>query len=122
MNTGTNNFNERKFNKYLLWFIISAIFILAALPVKKMPGAGFSDKVNHIMAFFVLSIFALLAYPGMYLRSGLWLMFYGILIEIVQIWIPGRNCSLSDLVADLCGILTGMGLVLLFRSPYKSDI
>ncbi len=122
INTGKRNFNALKYNKYLLWFIICVIFMLAVLPAKKMPEAGFNDKVNHVIAFFVLSIFALFAYPGVYLRSGLWLMLYGILIEIVQIWIPGRNCSLPDLVADLCGILTGMVVVLLFRRTYKSDI
>ena len=44
-----------------------------------------------------------------------WLLLYGALIEIVQAYVPGRDASWLDLMADAVGIAAGLGLVTLLR-------
>lgn len=66
------------------------------------------DKLNHVFAFSALSIGAWLSAP----RSGtlhrlIGVMTYGIIIEIVQAYLPHRSASGLDLLADLIGISVG---------------
>lgn len=112
--------NNQKFNKYMLWAGLVTIMILAVTPGDYAPDTGFSDKLNHVAAFILLGVLALRAYPGFYARSGLWLMLYGLLIEGVQFWIPGRRCSLMDLAADLCGIAAALFLMVLVSFIMKT--
>jgi len=72
------------------------------------------DKLLHFSAFVWLAISAALALiPG---RRSAWrvvagLLAYGAFIEIVQAFIPGRDASLLDLLADAAGIAAGLALV-----------
>lgn len=114
--------NIRNFDKYMLRCGISVTMILACMPGDYAPDTGFSDKVNHFAAFFVLCILALRVYPGRYAAAGTGLMLYGIFIEAVQILIPGRLCSVLDLAADLCGIAGGILVTAAYnyyRKKYK---
>lgn len=95
--------------------------LLAVMPGNYAPETGFSDNLNHIAAFFVLSLLALPVYPGRYTMTVLWLVFYGILIEAIQIWIPGRSCSVLDLAADICGITAGIFLSALIHYFMKKS-
>ncbi|OWQ87665.1 hypothetical protein CDN99_18560 [Roseateles aquatilis] len=69
------------------------------------------DKANHFAAF------ASLAVVGMQcLRAGArrrwivlaWLLAFGILIELVQSQIPGRDAELQDVIADMIGAAIGL--------------
>lgn len=108
-----------KLYKYILWCGLIIIVLLAIMPGEYAPDTGLSDKVNHTAAFLVLCLLALRAYPGLYLRSGLWLMLYGTVIEGLQIWIPGRSCSVMDLAADFCGIAAGICFTVIFNHSVK---
>lgn len=100
-------------------FIAAMIFALtmASLPhPPELPGQP-SDKIQHILAFTVLSALASLAYP----RSAKWkillsLSFFGALIEVVQA-IPAlhRNASLLDWLADTAAITITLGLLALVQ-------
>lgn len=111
--------NNPIISKYVLWAGLIGIMILAVAPGNYAPETGFSDKLNHAAAFFVLCLLAMRVYPRMYLRCGLWLMLYGIVIEGIQLWVPGRSCSLMDLAADLFGIAAGIIMALIFN--YKGQ-
>ena len=39
----------------------------------------------------------------------------GILIEIVQLWVPGRSSTWVDLGLDIAGVLTGVCIVYIYR-------
>nr|WP_111301097.1 VanZ family protein [Paracoccus saliphilus] len=98
-------------SKLALGLTLLLAVILAALtlsPVINVPEPGeHSDKIYHVLAF------AGLALPISVLRSS-WLLVavpafaaFGGLIEIVQPYV-GRECSLSDWLADLAGIALGV--------------
>ncbi|MDN6319575.1 MAG: VanZ family protein [Marinobacter sp.] len=88
-------------------------------PVPSAP----SDKVNHFMAFFELTIVTRLAWP--HLRI-LWyapaLLSFGLSIEAVQANLPYRDFSFADLAADGIGILAGLLPWPGIRKSYKTNL
>ena len=65
-----------------------------------------NDKVNHVLAFYVLAFLADYSAPKVRfnLSKGLTILGYGLLIEVVQYFLPYREFSLFDLAADGVGI------------------
>jgi VanZ family protein len=97
-----------------LWCAIIAISYLATTSVEHKIQSSFNDKFNHLIAFVVLSFLAHIAYPKM--QKFKWvsaLFFYGLLIEVVQYFLPYREFSLFDLATDSLGII---GYLIIFCS------
>lgn len=91
----------------LLLSVIAIGFLATTSSDYPIPSAP-SDKVNHLIAFFELTIVTRLAWPQ--LRS-IWyapaLLGFGLCIEAVQASLPYRDFSMADLAADGAGILIG---------------
>ena len=89
-----------------LFVCVLAIAYLAFAPPSQAPGTPF-DKLNHIIAFAVLAWLADMAYPGGHLAKYKWafLLGYGLIIEVVQGFLPERELSLLDFAVDVVGIL-----------------
>ena len=67
----------------------------------------FWDKINHAFAFFVLFILANFAFGIRKIWIIFWLIIFGLQIEIVQSFLPNREFSFLDIVADFIGICIG---------------
>ena len=83
------------------------IAVLAFAPLASDPGTG-NDKLNHLLAFGVLAALADRSFPGPGPGQG-WgkwasLLGYGLFIEAVQSFLPYREASGWDLLADGAGI------------------
>jgi VanZ family protein len=65
-----------------------------------------NDKAKHILSFYALSFLADYSIPGarFNLGKGLAVLGYGLLIEVIQYFLPYREFSLFDLAADGIGI------------------
>lgn len=75
------------------------------------------DKANHALAFAVMLVSGRLAWPPRPWTVALGLLGYGLLIELVQSHVPGREASALDVIADAAGIAIGAALgVLLLRA------
>jgi len=96
-------------NRRISWTILliwtAVVFVLTGYPtleapkIKELP----IDKVYHFTIFFVLGLLAVRIFK---LRG--YLIFCGIaviLAEIQQIWIPGRDFELLDIVAGIIGFV-----------------
>ena len=92
---------------------------MALLPhPPRVPGAP-SDKVQHVIAFAVLTALALAAYPKTSpLRIAIWLGLFGALIELLQM-IPAlnRDGQWQDWVADVGAVLAVLVTAALVRRP-----
>lgn len=81
--------------------------IMALLPKPpQLPGQP-TDKVQHILAFIVLTVLALKSFPrARLLVVGVGLSAFGVLIEVLQA-IPGLNRSsdVADWVADTGAVI-----------------
>lgn len=113
----------------LLYLLIVGVSYLALTP---KPPTGIDtgwDKLNHTLAFAALAISAWLAYPASHRTRLLWLgalLAFGGLIEILQLFVPGRSAESGDLLADALGIACGAAIaagarVWRRRSPARTD-
>ncbi|MBN2721399.1 MAG: VanZ family protein [Campylobacterales bacterium] len=67
------------------------------------------DKLNHLFAFMVLYILISLAFRDLSIALKVLLLFaFGLQIEIVQSFLPPREFSSFDMVADMVGIILGV--------------
>jgi VanZ family protein len=104
---------------FLLAFLlaIACTFVMATLPhPPRIPGNP-QDKIQHITAFFVLTVLAIPAFPRVRLPYiVLSLSAFGALIEFVQA-IPAlhRDSDWRDWVADTLAILGAILITRLLR-------
>lgn len=111
----------------IYWFIL---FIAVSIPGHSVPSSGISDKFEHYFAFLFLGIlFSLtLTFQNKFfimkrnplLFTLLLLTIYGVLSELLQSIIPGRLCSIYDMISNFSGIMTAILLVYFFKNKYLS--
>lgn len=107
----------------LFWTAAAFALVMALLPKPPhVPGSP-SDKVQHILAFSVLSALAASAYPGVrLLKTGAALSLFGASIEALQS-IPQlhRDASVLDWAADTAAVVIVLGLFALVRTSGKKS-
>jgi VanZ family protein len=99
---------------------LAIISLLAIFALSLVPGAFrphtliLPSALEHVAAYAVAAFFLGLAchhrVPPM--RLVLLLTAYGALLELGQLWVPGRNGQLSDIGADLAGASIGVMVAL----------
>lgn len=84
-----------------------AILFLATTHQQMPVAANISDKFNHALAFFVLAWLTDRAFPGktFWKTKALPLLAYGIGIECLQYFLPFREFSILDMLADGAGLI-----------------
>ena len=99
---------DRKIMRILLFICFISVSYLAFTTSDIEPLKHTWDKLNHAAAFFAL--FLLLSYSCSKLTNlnkFLILVLYGVIIEVIQHFIPHRESSLLDILADIVGISAG---------------
>jgi hypothetical protein len=98
------------------WTAFAGATYFAFAPMEAQPDLPVGSIARHGFAFVVLTIVLNAAH---FPRGPLWapallLAGYGLLIEVVQSFIPYRSAEFGDFVIDLGGIAAG---TLLYRWP-----
>ncbi len=97
-----------------------AVLALALLPPSiDVPSTGW-DKINHVLAFSVLTLLGARAYPRHIKTVLTGLLAYGGLIECLQSLTPYRSAEWADLLADAVGLLVGWGITRLMGRIARS--
>ena len=100
--------------KLAFWICFIAINALALSPAPYLPPLeifNWWDKAQHAIAFGMLAVLAVLAYPeASRLRIALLLVGQGVLIEVLQDYGGYRFGDWQDAVADGVGVLVGVRL------------
>lgn len=107
--------------RLLLVIAIVLISRLALLPSSSIVPAAVSDKVLHFVAFYLLSLLVDFAFPKVSFNAVkiMFLLGYGVAIELVQSFFPYRSCSFADIAADAAGIAVYLfSIPLLMRIPF----
>ncbi|MDR2019268.1 MAG: VanZ family protein [Treponema sp.] len=121
--------------KKLIWklpaFAVAAlIWIFSSQSVlPRPPGIPGFDKVMHFAAYAVLAAALSPWFPRRkqgrleaFLLTACIASVYGVIDEIHQYFVPGRDCSLLDWIADALGAAAGAGAALAAgRLMNKSD-
>ncbi len=105
--------------RFILGISIVLISILSIQEIEFEPSINLGDKLIHFSCFLYLTI---ISWLGRIIYKELWLyvivLAYGILIEIVQIYIPYRSFEFLDIFADFLGILAGSFFINFFKDLY----
>jgi hypothetical protein len=99
----------------------SAILAVSVAPGRVLPDLTGKDLVAHALAYTVLAalLFSWLAVIRGKSRLSAWALavvfaaLYGAALEVVQRFVPGRDSSLADAVANTMGAVVGAGLAAL---------
>lgn len=120
-----NRLLARHRGKLILLFWLATLFAvtMALLPKPPVLPGQPTDKIQHILAFVVLTIMSAAAYPWWrwWGRFG-WLAGLGALIELLQM-IPslGRSADIADWLADSAAVLITMGIITLLDRWLNPD-
>ena len=106
-------------SRVLLVLSILAISFLATTETNPSSQSLIDDKFLHFLCFAYLTIIFKFT---QFIDQDFWLyvivLAYGILIEIVQIYIPYRSFEFLDIFADLLGVLAGSFFIKFFKDLY----
>jgi len=113
----------------LYWLIL---LVATSLPSKAVPAIGIHDKFEHFFAYLILSLLLGLTFHFQNKWENLnqnWLkwtvivgIFYGIIDELHQYFIPGRFCEFLDLLSNTLGIVFGIILVKVFIDKSRTSV
>ena len=98
-------------------FYAAAALVAAVslVPSTTLPPTSIGDKMEHVIAYAVLGLFGAASSERGIMRVILGLAAFGLAIEVLQTFSPGRSPDLLDLVADIAGAGLGCGLAILLR-------
>ncbi len=105
--------------RIILGISVSLISILAVQEIDVESSTNLNDKLLHLGCFFYLTLVTWLS-RIIHKEFLLYVIVlgYGILIEIVQIYIPYRSFEFLDIFADFAGILAGILFINFFKDLY----
>jgi len=100
----------------IVW--LSVILVFAVLPCKTgLPfTVGYVDKIAHFFEFMVLAVLMVrslrFATSFSVTKSSLFTLIsvggYGIVMELLQLYVPGRNACQWDIMANVVGVVFGV--------------
>ena len=116
-----------------------SLFILTTLPVDTFPYLfQYQDKIEHFFAYGFLAFLLTLALffqrrsriisSNAFLFAFIFIVIYGAVDELHQLFVPGRFCDIFDWIADTIGGALGIGIVYSFlksrlvREPESKNI
>lgn len=116
---------EINYYKFIFFTNIFAIVLLSVYPgsllgliffgnYDVLPG---SDKLHHFVAYFITTIFGLLAYSqkNIFFQLSFSLLLLGSILEIIQIWIPNRSFEFLDMLSNTSGVVIGLIVIQIFN-------
>jgi VanZ family protein len=112
MVTPSTQFILRRTAIAVFWLAAAFTLVCAVAPVERL-HLGDKDKIEHLAAFFSLTVLATIAYPRRALAvTGMKLLAFGAFIEIVQsIPMVGREADIYDLTVDAVAIVLAISVM-----------
>ena len=105
----------------MFYICLVSIEYLATTTQEIKPLEHTWDKANHFIAFMTLYVLLSLAYKNLSVVMKIALLLaFGMQIEIVQSFIPGRDFSGFDVVADSVGITIGIVIYYVYEKYRRS--
>jgi len=105
------------------WILAAAVTFATLGPAQYRPHSDFSQDGEHALAFFLVGLAFGLAYPRQRLLAAcVSVLMIGVL-ELLQLWAPGRHARLEDFAVDALAacvgfaIAAGLGLLAARQSP-----
>jgi VanZ family protein len=110
----------RRLTQIAAWLLLIAISWLSLCPPSLRPVTPAPHNIEHIAIFLLMGFAFRIGYPRQYLFQSIALIGFAGLIEIAQLWVPGRHARLSDFIVDASAVCAGIGLAWLI-DRFESD-
>mgnify|MGYP000323490508 FL=1 len=120
-----------KLLKYLFFFSIFFLFLLYILPgelieFNKIAAENrtvFQGSIRHFYYFSYLTSLGLFVYlkEKNYLKIVFLLFLLSAFVEVIHLYVPGREFSYYDVLANVSGYLFGFLLITLVKKYIKKD-
>ena len=87
------------------WLSVLALAVASWTPKEEMIRTGASGQLEHVAAYFISALLWVTAYPGWSPRLvGSILAIYAGVLEVGQIYAPGRHSPIEDFAASCFGV------------------
>jgi VanZ family protein len=92
------------------WLLAAAVTFATLGPASLRPHADITHDGEHVLAFILIGLAFSFAYPKQRkLAAGISVILIGVL-ELLQLFVPGRHARLEDFVVDALSALAGFAL------------
>jgi VanZ family protein len=92
------------------WLLAAVVTFVTLGPARYRPLSNFGQDTEHALAFVLVGLAFGLAYTRYrLLTSAISVVMIGV-IEILQIWSPGRHARLEDFVVDALACCVGLAI------------
>lgn len=96
--------------KLSAWLLAAAVTFATLGPPRYRPHSSFGQDGEHALAFVLVGLAFGLAYPRRrWTVAGLAVVLIGVL-ELMQLWAPGRHARLRDFLVDALAACAGFAL------------
>jgi VanZ family protein len=104
--------------KAIAWICIIGLAVASWTPGQEMVRTGFNTRLEHTAAYLIAGIATIIAYP----RKPIWsiaaiLCAYAGILELGQLYIPGRHAAFLDWIASSSGVLCASMTGFFHRRP-----
>lgn len=113
----------------VLWLAaVTMVIVLTCMPasspvIKALDTLPVSDKVEHLAAYLALAFVpALHERRRVLVRIAVLLVVLGVALEFGQMLSEGRSFDVSDMVANLCGVVAGVVFGLTARPTFSGVV
>ncbi len=103
---------------------VVAVGLLSLIPPYAVPVVNLWDKLAHFLAYAMLALCGGFAFSAhrTEIALGALLIGCGCILEIAQIYIPGRSGSIADAIANGLGVVAGMVIVQFLRGRFTKPV
>ncbi len=98
------------FAKLLAWLLAAAVTFATLGPPRFRPHSNLGQDGEHALAFVLVGLAFGLAYPRRRLATSLVAVVLIGVLEILQLWMPGRHARLEDFVVDAATTCVGFAI------------
>jgi VanZ family protein len=100
----------RKIIRVIAWVLLATAIVLTVVPAELRPVSGFPSPVEHFAMFFLIGSAFTLGYSRSDYALCVAAMAFAGLLELLQLFVPGRHARLSDFVVDALSAVIGIAL------------
>src|SRR6266536_650424 len=97
------------------WAAVVTIAVLSLVSGEQRPHTVYPGQLEHVVAYLGTAGALTLGYRSRAPMVALLLAGYAGALEILQIWVPGRNAAFIDFVSSSLGASAGVCLAMLFQ-------
>src|SRR4029078_2410398 len=90
------------------WILLFASDAVSVVPPELRPETALPHALEHAGIYFLAGWSFGVSYPNNLLAWLIGLSAFTLVLEVIQLWIPGRHARLSDFLIDACAISGGL--------------